>query len=603
MLSFLWLPRFDLRFSPKGFPKAADKGAGKRKISGTLTNMRRQMRRTFIVLLMVMMTSGLAMAAPKNFDQSLQKRIDDFKRGKKNGPDKVRVIIQTAGDPDEQGISNEVLKGGGKAFGKFETFGGLAAEIPVSQLEKMSSHRATLRISEDVPVNGTTDYSFDVNAFLAGVDAARVATGAPDAWFKYGVTGKKVGIAVLDSGIAPVYDLSTEIAQTVDMVTGSTTAVDPFGHGTHVAGILGGLGMSSKFKYLGVAPKASIFNVRVLDDNGRGLTSTVIKGIEWAIKNRNGKQRDGVDIRVINLSLGHAPTESASTDPLTLACRKAVAAGIVVVTAAGNYGKDSNGNPVYGGITSPGTEPSVITVGAINTHGSLNRSDDTVASYSSKGPTIDGIIKPDIVAPGSNIVAPMAPQNKLVKLYPALAQDAYYMKLSGTSMAAPIVAGAVAMILERNPALTPNAVKAILMYTAERMNNNPLEAGAGYLNVLGAVNLATSIDPTKAFNQYWITNGGLGLTQVDTTLSGYSIVWGHTIVWDDALYTGNNILYNQSAWGTTVLWGAKTNWSTTIVWDTDLATLNGAIQGQTIVWDEALTIVWDENLTIVWDVF
>jgi serine protease AprX len=440
-----------------------------------------------------------------------------------------------------------------------------------------------------------------VNAFLGGVDVARVATGAPEAWFKYGVTGKKVGIAVLDSGIAPVIDLSTEVVQTVDMVTGSTTATDPFGHGTHVAGILGGMGTVSKYKYLGVSPQASIFNVRVLDDNGRGLTSTVIKGIEWVIKNRNGRGKTGVDIRVINLALGHAPTESASTDPLALACRKAVGAGIVVVVSAGNYGKDANGNPVYGGITSPGTEPSVITVGAMNIHGSLNRSDDALASYSSKGPTIDGIIKPDIVAPGSNIIAPMAPKNKLVTQYPQLAQDSYYMKLSGTSMAAPVVAGAVAMILERNPALTPNTVKAILMYTAERTNKNPLEVGAGYLNVLGAVNLAANIDPTRPLSQYWITNGGLGLTHVDTTVSGYSIVWGNTIVWNDALYSGDNVLYNQDVWGTSTVWGAKTNWSTTIVWETDLAAFDGLIQGQTIVWEDVLTIVWDDVLTIVWD--
>src|SRR5262249_28479201 len=134
----------------------------------------------------------------------------------------------------------------------------------------------------------------------------------------------------------------------------------------------------------------------------------------------------------------------------------------------GNFGKDIYGNPVYGGITSPGTEPSVITVGSVTTWGTPSRSDDVQASYSSKGPTIDNIIKPDIAAPGSLMISTMSPNNYLATLYPGLqVGNTPYMRLSGTSMAAPVVSGAVAMILSAVPGLTPNAVKSILMYTAE----------------------------------------------------------------------------------------------------------------------------------------
>src|SRR6185295_1470975 len=169
-----------------------------------------------------------------------------------------------------------------------------------------------------------------------------------------------------------------------------------------------------------------------------------------------------LNIRVINLSLGHIPYESADTDPLTLACRKAVKAGLVVVAAAGNYGQDSNKKIVFGGISSPGNEPSVITVGAMKSWGTDSRSDDTVANYSSRGPTyIDKLIKPDIMAPGSNVVSVMSSGwNTLVREYPSIKVDNNNMVLSGTSMAAGVVTGAVAEMLEKNPYLTPNTVKA-----------------------------------------------------------------------------------------------------------------------------------------------
>ena len=556
-----------------------------------------KMRRFFWVLAAFLLACGSGLAGSKDVDKSVEHRIADFKSGKKPGSDKVRVIIQTVGDPDVRGVSDVVSKAGGKAVQKFGTFDGLVAEVPVSQLERVRNHPATVRISEDLPVKGhsTTGTTFDVATYLASVDVDRLTSGAPNSWFANGVAGQHIGVAVLDSGIAPGNDLSYGLVQTVDMITGSTTPSDPFGHGTHVGGILAGIGINSNYTILGTAPMASLYNIRVLDENGRGLTSTVIAGIEWVIKNRNRNKE--APIRVINLSLGHVPMESASTDPLTLACRKAVSAGIVVVVSAGNYGQDSSGNTVYGGITSPGTEPSVITVGAMNTHKTATRADDTLASYSSRGPTIDGLIKPDIVAPGSRIVAPMAPNNKLAAMYPKIVQNANYMKLSGTSMAAPFVSGAVALILNKNPGLTPNAVKAILMYTAERIGRNPLDVGAGYLNVFGAVNLAASVDSTKPVSQYWITNGAGNLTQTDT-VGGYTIVWGGTIVWGDSLYSGNAIYYNQKAWANTILWGdSSTNWSTTIVWDTSVSALNALISGQTIVWDE--TIVWDD--TIVWE--
>ncbi len=175
---------------------------------------------------------------------------------------------------------------------------------------------------------------------------------------------------------------------------------DAFGHGTHVAGIIAGSpapanGVAAEYAG-GIAPRAKLINVKVLGADGIGFTSDVIDGIEWVVANRVR-----YNIRVINLSLGHPVMESCSTDPLCEAVNQAVQAGIVVVVAAGNDGKAPDGRTILGGISSPGNSPYAITVGALNTWGTVGRSDDTVAKFSSRGPTAyDLAVKPDIAAPG-----------------------------------------------------------------------------------------------------------------------------------------------------------------------------------------------------------
>jgi serine protease AprX len=567
------------------------------------------LRRTVLCLVIFFLSVGtLAAQSGRKFDRALEERVKKARdsRGKsKSGSkgqgsagsgsavEKVRVIIQSDGDPDGGGVSEHVRKNRGAVGHKFETFAGMAVEIPVDDLETLSSHSKIKRVSLDVPVSLN---NYDVAAFLGSLDVNKTATGAPQAWFQYGVSGKAIGIAVIDSGIASMSDLN--VKRTVDFTSSPSWSADPYGHGTHVAGILSGRGNGSTYKYLGVAPEANLVNLRALDSNGRGMTSDVIRAIDWAVANRNSLGSDGLplNIRVINLSLGHAPYEPASTDPLAIACRRAVQAGMVVVASAGNYGKDANGNTMYGSITSPGIEPSVITVGAMSTWDTPSRADDVVATYSSRGPTRDGLMKPDVVAPGSRVVGPKSPYNKLALSNPSLSVDGSYMRLSGTSMAAPVVSGVAALILEKNPYLTPNAVKAILMYTAEKRGNNPYDTGAGYINALGAVNFAANINPFAATSQYWLNNSGTGLTRADS-IAGYTAVWGGTIVWSETLFSGNTISYNDPAWASTIVWGEKTSmWSTTIVWES-LSTLNVWLQGQTIVWDtlNALGAVFSNN--------
>ena len=227
--------------------------------------------------------------------------------------------------------------------------------------------------------------------------------------------------------------------------------------------------------------------------------------------------------------------DSYRNDPVCRAVRRLVDAGVVVFAAAGNNGKDSEGNKLYGHIHSPGNEPSAITVGASNTFGTDERSDDAVASFSSRGPTrsfttdeegvkhYDNLVKPDLVAPGNKLIDAEADGNYLVTQNPSLdagvsgSDNRKMMYLSGTSMATPVAAGTAALMLQANPSLTPNLVKALLMYTAQPLAGyNMFEQGAGQLNIAGAVQLAQSVrtDLSAA------TTVGSPLLTVESTCAG-----------------------------------------------------------------------------------
>ncbi len=255
-------------------------------------------------------------------------------------------------------------------------------------------------------VSTAADQTRAGNVLVAGL------TGIP------GVNGQGIGIAIVDSGIAPHSALSQRVVANVSFITGDSQVTDEFGHGTHVAGIIAGSaapasGVAPAYTG-GIAPGASLVNVRVLSADGSGYTSDVIAGIQWVVANRAL-----YNIRVINLSLGHPVMEACATDPLCEAVNQAVQAGIVVVVAAGNTGRVPDGRTVLGSVSSPGNSPYAITIGALNTWGTADRSDDTVAAYSSRGPTVyDRAVKPDIVAPGTKILSLQADGALLPAMYP-----------------------------------------------------------------------------------------------------------------------------------------------------------------------------------------
>ncbi|WP_418937021.1 S8 family peptidase [Metabacillus fastidiosus] len=286
-----------------------------------------------------------------------------------------------------------------------------------------------------------------------------------------GLTGKGVTIAVIDTGIYPHPDLQGRIKAFKDFVNNRTSPYDDNGHGTHCAGDAAGNGALSSRKYRGPASDAQLVGVKVLDRMGSGYLSNVIAGIDWCIQNKSQ-----FNINIMSLSLGSPAVQSAQDDPVVRAAEKAWDQGIVVCAAAGNEG------PALGTIASPGISPKIITVGALDDYNTTTPSNFTVAPFSSRGPTIDGLVKPDLLTPGVSIISLRSPSSYLDQTNPGARVGSYYFALSGTSMATPICAGVVAQLLQREPALSPNEVKTRLIRACTHMGQPPNLQGNGYLD-------------------------------------------------------------------------------------------------------------------------
>ncbi len=421
--------------------------------------------------------------------------------------------------------------------------------------------------------------------------------------------GWGIGVAIIDSGINvnhPNFNSwktsTSRVVYSQSFVGGDT--LDHYGHGTHVAGILAGtdnvtaqLGANDTRSFWGMVPDVSIINLKVLDANGNGSDSTVIAGINRAIQLKNT-----YNIRVINLSLGRSVTTSYKNDPLCQAVEAAWKAGIVVIVAAGNNGRDnSHGTNGYGTITSPGNDPYVITVGATNDRGDWDRNNDVIATYSSKGPTaIDHIAKPDLVAPGNRVVSYQAPGSTMATAYPgnrALYSDyelvapqgasPYFFTLSGTSMATPVVAGAAVFLIDKNSGLTPDQVKAKLMKTAWNGFPNKTTAydpssGKSYSANHDAFTIgAGQVDLWAAYNNTDTPGGALGhaaspVTYYDsgsrrvkismTSPMGASLIWGDTAAFASSLIWGDNISGSSLIWGDSVVWDTSSMGGFSLIW-------------------------------------
>ena len=451
----------------------------------------------------------------------------------------VDVIVQTS-DGVRKEHKDAVRRLGGKVKRVAGVINGFSARVPVSAIEELGNRDDLAFISPDRPIQlmghlETTTGAAQIRSLVSGTT----------------LNGNGVGIAILDSGIdsthhSITYNGVTRISVQV-AASGFRDADDYSGHGSHVATVAAGTNHIGPNLYTGIAPGAKILDVKILDREGRGYTSDIIAGVNWCVS-----YRTAYNIKVINLSLGAPAIDSYKNDPLCKAVRTATDAGIVVVVAAGNDGKDDSGKKLYGTIHSPGIEPAAITVGAANTFGTDVRSDDMVTTYSSRGPTrgsykngsgqrvYDNLLKPDLVAPGNKIISAQAYDADLTRYHPEMDANAYetnsyhyVMYMSGTSVSAPVVSGATALLLQANPSLTPNLVKAILMYTAQPLYGfNTFEQGAGLLNIDGALRIA-KIVKNPVTN---LSNGAAMLTaslpSQQSTIAGNTFQWGQGVITD-----------------------------------------------------------------------
>ena len=463
--------------------------------------------------------------------------------------------------------------------GNLDLINGQVLELPNGLLKKLADNCDVFRVHFDRP---TTVHNYRTSLTVGG----RLLN-------SLGLKGNGIGIAVIDSGIATFHDDLTNttskqypygnqrVSKFVDFVNGRTTPYDDNGHGSHVAGTIAGNGYDSKGDKAGIAPAASLVSLKVLDQNGQGTVSRIIAALNWVAANATT-----YNIKVVNLSVGAGIYESYWTDPLTLAAKAVTDKGITVVGAAGNMGKNVAGQLQWGGITAPSNAPWVLTVGATSTMGTDTLSDDQMAGYSSSGPThIDFGAKPDLVAPGTGTMSLAVPGSLLYMTKAALLVDGKrllgskpYLSLSGTSMAAPVVTGTIALMLEANPKLTPNLIKAILQYTAHRAPGySPLRQGAGFLDSVGSVWMA-----------WFLANGQAG------DIYPYLPTWSRTINWGNHQVKGGIINAKANAWATSVVWGAAKALSTgdNITWGT-MAT------GDNIVWGTAMAgdnITWGTSM-------
>ena len=501
----------------------------------------------FVVLAMLLGLGApaLAPAAPK----AIHAHPMLVEMASQDPEQKVAVIVQkTLGSQDVEVLVERL---GGQVTQNLSIINAFAAEMTAGAAYKLAASSDVRWVSLDAQIEGATCVDCVNSATL--VNNYVKAVGANKVWnLSTPLQGQGIGVAVLDSGVNYQTDLYTLMGRNRVVASVSTqlgynqSTFDGYSHGSNVAGIIGGNGRTSNGKYIGIAPLVDIINVKVCDDLklGECTTQAVVNGLQWVLEHKNT-----YNIRVVNLSLNTSVPESYHTSPIAGAIEVLWFNGIVVVVSAGNKGT--------AGLYAPANDPFAIVVGAVDDKNTLDISDDKVAGFSSYGTTVDGFSKPDIVAPGTNIVSLLGNMGMgLPAAHPKNIVDGSYFKMSGTSVAAPIVSGAVALLLQDEPNLTPDQVKYRLMATANKNwgGYSPDKAGAGYLDIYAAIygtttqNANTGTLPSQLLTtgSEPISWGSIGWNSIGWNSIGWNSIGWNSIGWNSIGW--NSIGWNSDYW-------------------------------------------------------
>jgi serine protease AprX len=482
-------------------------------------------------------------------------------------PARVQVIVQMDAGSSPASAIAQVRRSGGRVTGRLPIINGFAARVTPAAERRLAAAAGVHAVTRNAKTKPQgVSLSRIQSAYPASVDA-------PQLWnYDTNVTGKGVGVAVIDTGIAgqmpdfrsPGSSSSRVIASAVTNPD-ARTAGDAYGHGTHVAGIIAGNGWARSYtdplrgKYVGIAPDANLISVKVSDDTGEATVLDVIYGLQFVVDNKAA-----YNIRVVNLSLESTSIGSYKTDPLDAAVESAWFKGIVVVTAAGNRGSSENAVS-----RAPGNDPYVITVGAYDDQASNADGDDSRPSWSSRGITADGFAKPDIHAPGSGIVSTLAPGSQFAAMCPTCIVDGQMIRAGGTSMAAPMISGTVALLLQYFPQLKPDQVKGMLTRNA-RLINNRYPAVEAY-KTLEAAYYGRTAPGNQGLTPNNIVDASTG--DIDYTRSSWS-----RSSWSNA-NDGLTADFARSSW-------SRSSWSSTDSADMDVTRSSWSRSSWSTSWDK-----------------
>jgi serine protease AprX len=408
----------------------------------------------------------------------------------------VSVIVREldgAGNAPERAVSAF----GGSVGHQLGIMGGFTAKVPADRLDALRSITGVAGVTEDA---GLALQSTDVESQAAQAGSlytlANQVTGASAMW-DAGYTGKGVDVAVVDSGTVPVDGLKGKVVNGPDLTlenSTSATGLDTYGHGTAMSSIIAGRDAAAttysgnNSDFVGMAPDSRIVSVKIADSKGQTDVSQAIAAIDWVVQNRH---KNGLNIRVLNMSFGTDGVQNYVLDPLAFAAEQAWHKGIVVVVAAGNQGLSVSG------LNNPADDPYLIAVGSDNANGTATTADDAISSFSNNG---NGTRNPDLVAPGEHVVGLRDAGSYLDTTYPAARIGDRLFRGSGTSQAAAVVSGAAALLISQRPTLTPDQVKALLTGTATAAPGaTTAQQGAGLVNLAAAKDAPTPTNATQSF--------------------------------------------------------------------------------------------------------